>query len=164
MATKIQKCCGKIHGESEGRSSRFFMNLLNFVVMNIFGHWFDIQILFNSWGSSYMVQTSFASLFHDIELYTCFCNFLQARDFRTQGTKVRWKMRFQNMKIKLIVPAIIITLILIIVLSVCRGFKCHYSCWTLDYWVVICCLTGFAVVDVISLSSLLILFCCIVVC
>ncbi|CAA0823889.1 Putative vesicle-associated membrane protein 726 [Striga hermonthica] len=49
----------------------------------------------------------------------------QAQDFRTQGTKMRRKMWLQNMKIKLIVLGIIIALILIIVLSVCGGFKCH---------------------------------------
>ncbi|CAN6286486.1 unnamed protein product, partial [Urochloa humidicola] len=49
----------------------------------------------------------------------------QAQDFRQQGTKVRRKMWLQNMKIKLIVLGIIIALILIIILSVCHGFKCH---------------------------------------
>jgi len=49
---------------------------------------------------------------------------LQAQDFRQQGTKIRRKMWFQNMKIKLIVLGIIIALILIIVLSVCGGFNC----------------------------------------
>ncbi|KAL0865561.1 hypothetical protein Bca101_044679 [Brassica carinata] len=48
----------------------------------------------------------------------------QAQDFRTTGTQMRRKMWLQNMKIKLIVLAIIIALILIIVLSVCHGFKC----------------------------------------
>jgi len=48
----------------------------------------------------------------------------QAQDFRQQGTKVRRKMWLQNMKIKLIVLGIIIALILIIILSVCHGFKC----------------------------------------
>ncbi|CAK9162385.1 unnamed protein product [Ilex paraguariensis] len=49
----------------------------------------------------------------------------QAQDFRTQGTQMRRKMWLKNMKIKLIVLGIIIALILIIVLSVCGGFKCH---------------------------------------
>ncbi|CAN1131179.1 Putative vesicle-associated membrane protein 726 [Linum perenne] len=49
----------------------------------------------------------------------------QAQDFRQQGTKMRRKMWFQNMKIKLIVLGIIIALILIIVLSICGGFNCH---------------------------------------
>ncbi|PWZ24092.1 Vesicle-associated membrane protein 725 [Zea mays] len=49
----------------------------------------------------------------------------QAQDFRQQGTNVRRKMWLQNMKIKLIVLGIIIALILIIILSVCHGFKCH---------------------------------------
>ncbi|XP_058764660.1 vesicle-associated membrane protein 722-like [Vicia villosa] len=48
----------------------------------------------------------------------------QAQDFRQQGTKIRRKMWFQNMKIKLIVLGIIIAIILIIVLSVCGGFNC----------------------------------------
>ncbi|EEF32237.1 vesicle-associated membrane protein 722 isoform X2 [Ricinus communis] len=48
----------------------------------------------------------------------------QAQDFRSSGTKIRRKMWLQNMKIKLIVLAILIALILIIVLSVCRGFNC----------------------------------------
>ncbi|XP_020202412.1 vesicle-associated membrane protein 722 isoform X3 [Cajanus cajan] len=48
----------------------------------------------------------------------------QAQDFRQQGTQLRRKMWYQNMKIKLIVFAIIIALILIIVLSVCHGFNC----------------------------------------
>jgi len=48
----------------------------------------------------------------------------QAQDFRNSGTKIRRKMWLQNMKIKLIVLAILIALILIIVLSVCRGFNC----------------------------------------
>jgi vesicle-associated membrane protein 72 len=37
---------------------------------------------------------------------------------------MRRKMWFQNMKIKLIVLAIIIALILIIILSICGGFNC----------------------------------------
>ncbi|KAI7984506.1 putative vesicle-associated membrane protein 726 [Camellia lanceoleosa] len=49
----------------------------------------------------------------------------QAQDFRTQGTKMRRRMWLQNMKIKLIVLGILIALILIIVLSVCGGHKCH---------------------------------------
>ncbi|KAK9692164.1 hypothetical protein RND81_09G245100 [Saponaria officinalis] len=48
----------------------------------------------------------------------------QAQDFRQQGTKIRRSMWLQNMKIKLIVLGIIIALILIIVLSVCKGFDC----------------------------------------
>ncbi|CAK9155901.1 unnamed protein product [Ilex paraguariensis] len=48
----------------------------------------------------------------------------QAQDFRQQGTKMRRKMWFQNMKIKLIVLGILIALIFIIILSVCHGFKC----------------------------------------
>ncbi|CAD5311750.1 unnamed protein product [Arabidopsis thaliana] len=48
----------------------------------------------------------------------------QAQDFRTQGTKMKRKLWFENMKIKLIVFGIIVALILIIILSVCHGFKC----------------------------------------
>ncbi|RXH87128.1 hypothetical protein DVH24_028628 [Malus domestica] len=48
----------------------------------------------------------------------------QAQDFRQQGTQMRRKMWLQNMKVKLIVLGILIALILIIVLSVCNGFKC----------------------------------------
>ncbi|KAM7258664.1 hypothetical protein ACFE04_014405 [Oxalis oulophora] len=48
----------------------------------------------------------------------------QAQDFRSTGTKIRRKMWLQNMKIKLIVLAILIALILIIVLSACHGFHC----------------------------------------
>lgn len=48
----------------------------------------------------------------------------QAQGFRNQSTQVRRKMWLQNMKIKLIVLGIIIALILIIILSVCHGFKC----------------------------------------
>ncbi|KAK3140357.1 hypothetical protein QOZ80_5AG0399790 [Eleusine coracana subsp. coracana] len=45
----------------------------------------------------------------------------QAADFRDQGTRVRRKMWFQNMKMKLIVLGIVAVLILIIVLSICGG-------------------------------------------
>ncbi|XP_055822093.1 putative vesicle-associated membrane protein 726 [Solanum dulcamara] len=48
----------------------------------------------------------------------------QAQDFRQQGTKIRRKMWFENMKIKLVVFAIILVLLLIVILSVCPGFKC----------------------------------------
>ncbi|XP_060180290.1 putative vesicle-associated membrane protein 726 isoform X1 [Lycium barbarum] len=48
----------------------------------------------------------------------------QAQDFRQQGTKIRRKLWYENMKIKLIVLGIIIALILIIVLSVCPRFDC----------------------------------------
>lgn len=48
----------------------------------------------------------------------------QAQDFRSTGTKIRRKMWLANMKIKLIVLGILIALILIIVLSVCKGFNC----------------------------------------
>jgi len=48
----------------------------------------------------------------------------QAQDFRSTGTQMRRKMWLQNMKVKLIVLGILIALILIIVLSVCKGFNC----------------------------------------
>ncbi|CAI0392554.1 unnamed protein product [Linum tenue] len=51
-------------------------------------------------------------------------NIEKAQDFRSTGTKIRRKMWLQNMKIKLIVLGILIALILIIVLSVCKGFSC----------------------------------------
>ncbi|KAL4385567.1 hypothetical protein GQ457_15G014500 [Hibiscus cannabinus] len=48
----------------------------------------------------------------------------QAQDFRQQGTRMRRKMWLQNMKVKLIVLGILIALILIIIVSICGGFKC----------------------------------------
>ncbi|TYG98801.1 hypothetical protein E1A91_A10G136000v1 [Gossypium mustelinum] len=48
----------------------------------------------------------------------------QAQDFRQQGTKIKRKMWIENMKMKLIVFGIVLALVLIIVLSVCPGFKC----------------------------------------
>ncbi|TKY66089.1 vesicle-mediated transport [Spatholobus suberectus] len=48
----------------------------------------------------------------------------QAEVFRGQGNQIRRKMWYQNMKIKLIVLGILIAFILIVVLSVCRGFNC----------------------------------------
>ncbi|CAN1327654.1 Putative vesicle-associated membrane protein 726 [Linum perenne] len=48
----------------------------------------------------------------------------QAQDFRSTGTQIRRKMWLQNMKIKLIVLGILVALILIIVLSICKGFNC----------------------------------------
>ncbi|KAM3315487.1 hypothetical protein ACQJBY_033930 [Aegilops geniculata] len=49
---------------------------------------------------------------------------LQAQDFKKQGTKIRQKMWWENMKIKLIAFGIIVLLILCIILTVCRDFKC----------------------------------------
>ncbi|CAA2982616.1 vesicle-associated membrane 722-like [Olea europaea subsp. europaea] len=49
----------------------------------------------------------------------------QAQNFRNTGTTLRRKMWLQNMKIKIIVLAIVVALILIIVLSVCKGFNCQ---------------------------------------
>ncbi|GAB4830364.1 hypothetical protein Ancab_020002 [Ancistrocladus abbreviatus] len=48
----------------------------------------------------------------------------QAQDFKKQGTQVKRKMWVQNMKMKLIVAGIVVCLILIIILSICHGFKC----------------------------------------
>ncbi|CAN8247756.1 unnamed protein product [Cochlearia groenlandica] len=48
----------------------------------------------------------------------------EAQIFRIQGGQISRKMWFKNMKIKLIVFAVIIALIFIIFLSVCGGFKC----------------------------------------
>ncbi|KAI7735665.1 hypothetical protein M8C21_005212 [Ambrosia artemisiifolia] len=48
----------------------------------------------------------------------------QAQGFKAQGTQLRRKMWFKNMKIKLIVLAIIVALILIIFFSACHGVKC----------------------------------------
>ncbi|XP_039832330.1 putative vesicle-associated membrane protein 726 [Panicum virgatum] len=48
----------------------------------------------------------------------------QAQDFRQQGTKIRRKMWWENMKMKLIVFGIVVALILLIVLTVCKDFNC----------------------------------------
>ncbi|KAI4356436.1 hypothetical protein L6164_000458 [Bauhinia variegata] len=48
----------------------------------------------------------------------------QAQDFRQQGTKIRRKMWFHDMKIKLLVFGIIVILVLILFLSFCGGFRC----------------------------------------
>lgn len=48
----------------------------------------------------------------------------QAQDFKKQGTQIRRKMWYQNMKIKLVVLGILLLLVLIIWLSVCNGFDC----------------------------------------
>ncbi|KAL5701204.1 hypothetical protein ACHQM5_026567 [Ranunculus cassubicifolius] len=48
----------------------------------------------------------------------------QAQEFKKQGTQVRRKMWYQNMKIKLVVLGILLILVLVIWLSVCHGFDC----------------------------------------
>ncbi|KMZ60867.1 hypothetical protein ZOSMA_56G00980 [Zostera marina] len=48
----------------------------------------------------------------------------QAQDFKKHGTRIRRKMWYQNMKIKLTVLAILLILVLIIWVSVCQGFNC----------------------------------------
>lgn len=47
-----------------------------------------------------------------------------ARQFKKQGTEIRRKMWYENMKIKLVVLGIVVFLVLVIWLSVCHGFKC----------------------------------------
>ncbi|PSS18212.1 Vesicle-associated membrane protein [Actinidia chinensis var. chinensis] len=47
-----------------------------------------------------------------------------AQEFKKQGTQIRRKMWYQNMKIKLVVLGILLMLILIIWVSVCHGFDC----------------------------------------
>lgn len=48
----------------------------------------------------------------------------QAQEFKNKGTKIRRKMWYQNMKIKLVVLGILLFLVLVIWLSVCHGFNC----------------------------------------
>ncbi|OVA14876.1 Synaptobrevin [Macleaya cordata] len=48
----------------------------------------------------------------------------QAQEFRKKGTQIRRKMWYQNMKIKLVVLAILLLLVLVIWVSVCQGFDC----------------------------------------
>lgn len=48
----------------------------------------------------------------------------QAQSFKKQGTQMRRKMWYQNMKIKLVVLGIILLLVLVIWVSVCQGFDC----------------------------------------
>ncbi|CAL1397210.1 unnamed protein product [Linum trigynum] len=48
----------------------------------------------------------------------------QAHTYKRQGTQIRRKMWYQNMKIKLVVLGILLLLVLIIWLSICGGFNC----------------------------------------
>ncbi|ERN17011.1 vesicle-associated membrane protein 724 isoform X1 [Amborella trichopoda] len=48
----------------------------------------------------------------------------QAQQFQKQGTNLRRKLWFQNMKIKLVILGVLLLLVLIIWVSVCHGFKC----------------------------------------
>lgn len=48
----------------------------------------------------------------------------QAADFRTQGTRVRRRMWYQNMKARLIVGGIVVAVVLIVVLTACHD-RCH---------------------------------------
>jgi vesicle-associated membrane protein 72 len=48
----------------------------------------------------------------------------EAQSFKRQGTQIRRKMWYQNMKIKLVVLGILLILVLIIWLSICHGFNC----------------------------------------
>ncbi|KAK1425359.1 hypothetical protein QVD17_20710 [Tagetes erecta] len=47
-----------------------------------------------------------------------------AQQFKKAGTKIRRKMWYQNMKIKLVVLGILLLLVLVIWLSICHGFDC----------------------------------------
>ncbi|XP_056159302.1 vesicle-associated membrane protein 722-like isoform X1 [Syzygium oleosum] len=57
-------------------------------------------------------------------------NLLHAQDFRQQGNQMRRKLWLRNMPVNLIVVGTVVVLgtvvalILIIVLSICGGFKC----------------------------------------
>lgn len=91
-----------------------------------------VDCLFSSWAAGiHFFLLSEVNFFQNVWCYLCFwidvLVLVQAQDFRQQGTKMRRKMWIQNMKIKLIVLGIIIALILIIVLSVCHGFKCWFG-------------------------------------
>ncbi|XP_050217018.1 vesicle-associated membrane protein 724 [Mercurialis annua] len=48
----------------------------------------------------------------------------QAQAYKKQGTQIRRKMWYQNMKIKLVVLGILLLLVLVIWLSICQGFDC----------------------------------------
>ncbi|XP_043718938.1 vesicle-associated membrane protein 724 [Telopea speciosissima] len=48
----------------------------------------------------------------------------QAQDFKKQGTQIRRKMWYRNMKIKLVVLGVLLILVLVIWLSICHGFDC----------------------------------------
>ncbi|CAL1413258.1 unnamed protein product [Linum trigynum] len=48
----------------------------------------------------------------------------EAHTYKDRGTQIRRKMWYQNMKIKLVVFGILLLLVLIIWLSICRGFNC----------------------------------------
>ncbi|XP_044498092.1 vesicle-associated membrane protein 724 [Mangifera indica] len=48
----------------------------------------------------------------------------EAQVYRETGTRIRRKMWYQNMKIKLVVLGILLALVLIIWLSICHGFNC----------------------------------------
>jgi len=49
----------------------------------------------------------------------------QADNFQRQGRQLRRKMWLQNLKFKLIVLGIVLVIMLIIWLSICKGFSCH---------------------------------------
>ncbi|KAE8695570.1 VAMP724 protein [Hibiscus syriacus] len=48
----------------------------------------------------------------------------QAQDFKKQGTKLKRKMWYENMKMKLIVFGLVFAIFLVMFLSICNGFKC----------------------------------------
>ncbi|XP_026456746.1 vesicle-associated membrane protein 724-like [Papaver somniferum] len=47
-----------------------------------------------------------------------------AQEYKKKGTQLRRKLWYQNMKIKLVVLAVLLILVLIIWLSICKGFDC----------------------------------------
>ncbi|PKI33924.1 hypothetical protein CRG98_045687 [Punica granatum] len=51
-------------------------------------------------------------------------NIDKAQAYKKQGTQIRRKMWYQNMKIKLVVLGILLVLVLVIWLSICHGFDC----------------------------------------
>ncbi|KAI3980077.1 hypothetical protein MKX01_042731 [Papaver californicum] len=47
-----------------------------------------------------------------------------AQEYKKKGTQLRRKLWYQNMKIKLVVLAVLLIVVLIIWLSICKGFDC----------------------------------------
>lgn len=80
---------------------------------------FDQRLVQIKYMTGTMSCTSFICSFDNFSIYV----YVQAQDFRVQGTKMKSKMWLQNMKMKLIVVAIVGLIILIIVLTICHG-KC----------------------------------------
>ncbi|KAH8486195.1 hypothetical protein H0E87_025275 [Populus deltoides] len=103
--------------------------LLSISSLRFMFKWDGIPIF---WCTDYEIQLTpfginvFTSFTVEIELHLVPLTHgvFKAQDFRSQGTQIRRKMWLQNMKVKLIVLGILIVLILIIVLSICKGFNC----------------------------------------